>query len=95
MAALFFLITLAFTTPFPTRAEDQKFREIAHQSEKDDAMGWKPFESFAQYQIRKANNYFSNLNETQKLDLFENWSGADIGKSFSPDLIYAQLSTAG
>ena len=69
MAVLFFLVVLAFCTPFLTRCED------------DDAMDWKPFEPFAQYQIRKANNYFSTLNETQKLDLFENWSGADIGKN--------------
>ena len=74
MAALFFLVVLAFSTPFLTRCEDDI------DVEDDDAMGWKPFEPFAQYQIRKANNYFSTLNETQKLDLFENWSGADIGK---------------
>ena len=74
MAALFFLVVLAFSTPFLTRCEDDI------DVEDDDPMDWKPFEPFAQYQIRKANNYFSTLNETQKLDLFENWSGADIGK---------------
>jgi len=73
MAALFFLVVLAFS-PFLTRCEED-----------DDAIDWKPFEPFAQYQIRKANNYFSTLNETQKLDLFENWSGADIGK-FSTEI---------
>ena len=69
MAMLIFFIALALSTPFPTHSKDQ------------DDTNWKSFESFTQYQIRKANNYFLTLNDTQKLDLFENWSGgADLGK---------------
>ena len=68
MAVLFFLLALVFSMPFPICAEG------------DDDTDWKPFESFTQYQIRKANDYFSTLNDAQKLDLFENWSGHDIGK---------------
>ena len=77
---LIFFIALAFSTPFPTHSKDH-----------DDTTNWKSFESFTQYQIRKANNYFLTLNDTQKLDLFENWSGADLGKSFSPIKIYTQI----
>ena len=79
MAVLFFLIALVFSMPFPICAEG------------DDDTDWKPFESFTQYQIRKANDYFSTLNDTQKLDLFGNDMG---GKRISPVKIYIQLSKA-
>ena len=91
MATLFFFIALVFSMPF-------------HFSAESDGTKWKPLKSlprgafhswFTKDQIQRANEYFLTLNDTEKLDLFGNWSGIDLGKRtclcFCPVRIYIQL----
>merc|ERR1712066_703873 len=81
MPTLFFLIALVFSMPFLFSAES-------------DDTDWKPLESlprgafhswFTKNQIQRANEYFLTLNDTEKLNLFGNWSGIVLG-NFSTEI---------
>ena len=99
MASLFFLIALVFSIPFSFSAESndtdwKPFESFTHHDEgtpTDPLPRGAVHSWFTQDQIRRANDYFLTLNDTQKFDLFGNDIG---GKRFSPVKIYIQLSKA-
>ena len=96
MAAIFFLIALVFSIPYSFSAESndtdwKPFESFTQQNGTAPLPRGALHSWFTQDQIRRANDYFLTLNDTQKLDLFGNDMG---GKRISPVKIYIQLSKA-